>query len=194
MKRSRSRRSVAAQEAPIPALAKALLALALCALLGGCYFMSAQPLFAPARGACPFAAEDRFETVQADPEAGPLPEGVVRPTLRFTIDGAHCLAERSDEPEVERLLFVPLRRGAWIVQSETDSSLYFIARLRGDRLSFHFPDCDHFSEGRLRRLGVVTEDEAGRSTCVANDARQIESLFRSWRMRAPAQIYRRLED
>ncbi|MDX2237471.1 MAG: hypothetical protein NW203_07895 [Hyphomonadaceae bacterium] len=193
MKRSRSRRTVKTQEAPIPALAKALLSLALCALLGGCYFMSAQPLFAPERGACPFAAEERFETVQADPEAGPLPDGADRPTLRIATHGAHCLAERSDEPEVERLLFVPLRRGAWIVQSETDSALYFIARLRGDRLSFHFPDCDHFSESRLRRLGVVTEDDAGRSTCLANDARQIEILFRSWRMRAPVQIYRRIE-
>ncbi len=172
---------------------KALLALTLCALLGGCYFVSAQPLFAPERGACPFAADERFETVQADPEAGPLAEGVDRPTLRFAVDGAHCMAARSDEPEVERLLFVPLRRGAWIVQSEAGSPLYFIARLRGDRLSFHFPDCDHFGEGHLRRLGIVTEDAAGRTTCLANDARQIETLFRSWRMRAPAQIYRRIE-
>ncbi|MBI1250779.1 MAG: hypothetical protein GC189_04835 [Alphaproteobacteria bacterium] len=175
---------------------RALAALAACAVLGACYFTSETPFFPDARGACPFPGQT-FETLQADPEAGRLPAGAPRPVLRFEADDAHCIATREDAAEEPlRLLFVPMGRSAWIVQSETDR-VYFIARTRGSELKFYFPDCDHFSAGRLRRLGVVTEDGAGRETCRANDPSQIETLFRSWRgassgSHGPAQIYRRL--
>ena len=169
----------------------ALLILAAFAL-SACMFTSAAPLFAPERGACPFPTGQRFETLQSDPEEGPLTAGAEKPVLTVAVDGTHCVLTRDDEPEPQRTLFIPMGRNAWIVQSETGGPLYFVARRRGDRLTFHFPDCDHFSARRLRRLGVVTEDESGRTTCLASDARQIETLFRSWRTRAPAQIYRAL--
>jgi len=158
---------------------RALSAAALCLLLAGC-FSSNGPLFEEERGQCPFATPTVYEEIDETPDR-----------FVFETDGEYCKITNA-EGGVRYALFVPIGRNRWIVQSEEDRPSYAIMQRRGDRLTQYLPRCSDFSASRLRRLGVQFDDE--RDRCTATDARQIETLFRSWGGGRATGAYRRVRE
>jgi hypothetical protein len=140
--------------------------LALSLALGGC-FSSERPLFAEASGQCPFIAPTTLQEIDETPS-----------TFVFAPDGAYCRAT-NDQGKVSRTLFVPIGGQWWIVQDDGEHPSYLLVHRTGSRLMQYLPKCEEFSESRLRQLGVTFDSE--RRYCTANDAHQIELLFRSWR-------------
>jgi hypothetical protein len=65
------------------------------------------------------------------------------------------------------------------VQGDEERPTYMMMHRSGRRLTQYTPSCADFSAQRLRRLGVAYDEE--RKQCTATQARQIETLFRSWR-------------
>lgn len=155
------------------------LVLASALFLGGC-FSSEGPVFAEARGDCPFAAPANYREID---------DGVTDVFI-FASDGAYCSITNA-RGEVDRALFVPIGRNWWIVQGEEDRPSYALMHRTGDRLVQYHPRCEEFSAARLRRLGVAFDEE--RQNCTVSEARQIETLFRSWRspFRMASGAYRR---
>jgi hypothetical protein len=152
---------------------------ALCLLLAGC-FSSAGPVFSEDRGQCPFTAPMVYEEVDETP-------------YRFTFetDGAYCKVTDPDN-DVTLVLFVPLGRNRWIVQGDEEHPSYIIMRRNGDRLTQYLPRCQDFSASRLRRLGITFDED--RRNCTVTDARQIETLFRSWGGGRATGAYRRVRE
>lgn len=151
--------------------------------LAGC-FTSDGPVFEEARGRCPFTTPTLFEEI-ADNEAEPI-------RMTFETDGAYCRFTRADK-ETERALFVPMGRNWWIVQGDEERPSYMLLHRSGRRLTQYFPRCADFSERRLNGLHVQY-DESQRY-CTVSEARQIETLFRSWRspFRTPSGAFREVE-
>ena len=137
----------------------------LCLGLAGC-FSSNGPVFAEDRGQCPFARPTVYEEIDQTPYR-----------FVFESDGAYCKVTDPDG-DVTRALFIPLGRDRWIVQVDGPQPTYMIMRRNGERLTQYMPRCRDFSASRLRRLGVVFDEE--RERCTVTEAPQIETLFRSW--------------
>lgn len=142
----------------------AMLALGLA--LGGC-FSSERPLFEEASGHCPFAAPTTLEEMDETPSL-----------FIFEASGGYCQTT-DDHGKVSRTLFVPIGGQWWIVQDDDEHPSYILVHRTGARMVQYLPKCEEFSEDRLRRLGVIFDTE--RRYCAANDAHQIDTLFRSWR-------------
>lgn len=140
--------------------------LALSLALGGC-FSSERPLFSEASGHCPFTTPTSLQEIDETPSA-----------FVFEPDGGYCRAT-NDQGKVSRTLFVPIGGQWWIVQDEGENPSYLLVHRTGSRLTQYLPKCEEFSESRLRQLGVTFD--ADRRSCTANDAHQIDVLFRSWR-------------
>jgi hypothetical protein len=156
------------------------LALALCLALAAC-FSSDEPVFSEERGQCPFSAPTSYDEIDDTPYR-----------FVFETDGAYCKVTGPDD-NVTRTLFVPLGRERWIVQGEDEQRpTYAIMRRRGDRLIQYIPQCRDFSADRLRRLGVIFDEE--RSRCTVKDAHQVETLFRSWSGGRATAAYRLVRD
>lgn len=138
-------------------------------LTAGC-FSSRAPLFEPARGACPFEAPTTLTEVEQD--------GTLKERFTFESDGAFC---RTTDPQgkVTRSLFVPFGSDWWIVQDEGEAPTYILMHRSGRKYLQYLPRCHDFTAARLTRLGVAFDED--RQKCTATDARQIETLFRSWR-------------
>jgi hypothetical protein len=158
---------------------RTLSVVALCLVLAGC-FSSDEPVFTEDRGACPFTAPTVYEEVDGTP-------------YRFTFetDGAYCKVTDPDG-DVTLALFVPIGRNRWIVQSDEESTTYAIMRRSGDRLTQYTPRCSDFSQARLRRLGVLFDEE--RERCTVTEARQVETLFRAWGGGRATAAYRLVRD
>jgi len=140
--------------------------LALSLALGGC-FSSERPLFAEASGHCPFTTPTLLEETDETPSH-----------FVFEASGNYCQTT-NDEGKVERTLFVPIGGQWWIVQDDDEHPSYILVHRTGSRMMQYLPKCEEFSESRLRQLGVTFDAE--RRYCTANDAHQIDVLFRSWR-------------
>lgn len=152
---------------------------ALCLLLAGC-FSSNGPVFSEDRGQCPFTTPTVYEEVDETPYR-----------FVFETEGAYCKVTDPDG-DVTLALFVPMGRNRWIVQGDEESPSYAILRRSGDRLTQYLPRCSDFSASRLRRLGVTFDDE--RNRCTVTEARQIETLFRSWGGGRATGAYRRVRE
>lgn len=136
--------------------------------LGGC-FSSERPLFSEDRGQCPFTTPTTLEEIDATPSR-----------VVFTASGRYCQAT-DENGAVSRALLVPIGAQWWIVQDEEEHSFYALVHREGSRIVEYLPKCEEFSADRLRRLGVTFSDD--QRECTANDARQIDTLFRAWRNR-----------
>jgi hypothetical protein len=157
--------SISAMEASMRVIA----ALAAAALLSGC-FVSEEPAFEAARGACPFAVPTSYQEAE---------EGAATRFV-FETEGAYCKTTSDDGSEPSLSLFVPIGSNWWVVQDEgDDQTSYSMIRRTGARLLHYYPRCKDFSAARLRRLGVAFDE--GRDTCTVDSAGQIETLFKSWR-------------
>jgi hypothetical protein len=140
--------------------------LALSLALGGC-FSSERPLFEEASGRCPFTAPTSLEEMDETPSL-----------FVFEPSGNYCQTT-DDHGKVSRTLFVPIGGQWWIVQDDDEHPSYILVHRTGSRMMQYLPKCEEFSESRLRQLGVTFDSE--RRYCTANDAHQIDALFRSWR-------------
>jgi hypothetical protein len=140
--------------------------LALSLALGGC-FSSERPLFAEASGHCPFTVPTTLEEVDETPSR-----------FVFETSGGYCRTT-DDQGKISRTLFVPIGGQWWIVQDDDEHPSYILMHRVRSRLIQYVPKCEEFSADRLRRLGVTFDTE--RRYCTANDAHQIDVLFRSWR-------------
>jgi len=140
--------------------------LALSLALGGC-FSSERPLFAEASGHCPFTTPTLLEETDETPSH-----------FVFEASGNYCQTT-NDEGKVERTLFVPIGGQWWIVQDDDEHPSYILVHRTGSRMMQYLPKCEEFSADRLQRLGVTFDAE--QHNCTANDAHQIDTLFRSWR-------------
>jgi len=136
--------------------------------LAGC-FSSERPLFSEDRGHCPFTTPTTLEEIDETPSR-----------VVFTASGGYCQAT-DNEGRVSRALFAPIGAQWWIVQDDQDHPAYALVHREGSRIVEYLPKCEEFSADRLRRLGVTFDE--GQRECTANDARQIDELFRSWRYR-----------
>ena len=142
--------------------------LALSVALGGC-FSSEHPLYTEDRGQCPFASATTLEEIGENAE-------------RYTLaaSGGYCQSTDANG-RVSRALFVPIGAQWWIVQDDDEHPSYALIHREGSRLIEFLPKCEEFSPLRLRQLGVTFDE--GQRECTANDARQIDTLFGSWRYR-----------
>jgi len=66
------------------------------------------------------------------------------------------------------------------VQCEEARPTYALMHRSGDRLVQYMPRCQEFSARRLASLGVQFDED--RDNCTATEARQVEILFRGWRL------------
>ncbi len=142
--------------------------LALSLALGGC-FSSEHPLFTEDRGQCPFTTPTTLEEIDETPSR-----------VTFAASGGYCQAT-DNEGRVSHALFVPIGGQWWIVQDDDEHPSYALIHREGSRMVEYLPKCEEFSPDRLRRLGVTFDE--GQRECTANDASQINTLFRSWRYR-----------
>src|SRR5262249_3019705 len=130
--------------------------------------------FDSARGACPFATPTHYRELE---------QGQSRPAadaelFTFETDGAFCKTT-DGSGKVTHTLFVPIGGDWWIVQSDDAHPNYLMMHRSGDVLREYAPKCQDFSESRLRSLDVAFDDD--RQYCTVTQARQVETLFRSWR-------------
>jgi hypothetical protein len=158
---------------------RALSVAALCLLLAGC-FSSNGPVFSEDRGQCPFTTPTAYNEVDE-----------TQYRFVFETEGAYCKITGPDG-DVTLALFVPLSRNRWIVQGDEEHPSYTIMRRSGDRLTSYVPRCQDFPPSRLRRLGVTFDED--RRNCSVAEARQIETLFRSWGGGRAMGAYQRVRD
>src|SRR5262249_15185160 len=126
-----------------------------------------RPLFTEESGKCPFLTPTTLEEVDETPD-------------RFVMSTSGGYCQGTDGTgRVSRALFVPIGGQWWIVQDDNDHPSYALVHRAGSRFFSYLPKCDEFPADRLRRLGVTFS--ADQRDCTANDARQIDTLFRSWR-------------
>jgi hypothetical protein len=147
-------------------------ALALSLALAGC-FSSEHPLFAESRGQCPFTTPTAIEEVDKDASPSETPE-----RYTFIASGGYCQT-MDHTGRVSHALFVPIGDQWWIVQDDDEHPSYGLIHREGARVLEYLPKCEEFPADRLRRLGVTFNEQ--QTECTANDPRQIDTLFRSWR-------------
>jgi hypothetical protein len=147
---------------------------ALCCALAGC-FEADGPLFPEARGACPFDTPSQWITVDPKDRSEPEPGEQI---IQFETDGAFCKISGQGITE-ERVLFVPISHGWYILQDESGAQTYSLMRVTRTAMKNYLPACSDFNAARLRRAGIAFDDE--RDRCKATTPEQIETLFREWR-------------
>lgn len=140
---------------------RALLALAACFVLGGC-FMSDGTLYADADATCPVTSR----TVYTISQVGPGGQPARLPNFALAPDGRACRMENlilaTEGPS--RALFVPLQDGWHVLQRTPEGqamAIYQLARIEGDRITIYLPMCADFHADVLREWNIETTTMPG---------------------------------